>query len=94
MKANEILLAVYNDKPVLEKVMKSINEYSVNLKSMEQLKQDCKDIEKHVKDTFGINANTLKELVKVCGSNHCNLDEKIEYLDTLKLFTQENDKVV
>lgn len=35
MKSIEILRAVYNDKEVLKKVKKSIDDYALNLKSMD-----------------------------------------------------------
>jgi len=65
MKTNEILTAIYNDKKVLKKVKKSVEEYTTNLKLIEQLKQDSKDIEKHVKDVYELSANAFKKIARV-----------------------------
>jgi uncharacterized protein (UPF0147 family) len=50
MKKVELLRAIYNDKEMLKKIRKSIDEYATNLKSMDQLKRDSREIEKFVKD--------------------------------------------
>lgn len=52
MKQVELLRAIYNDKEVLKKIRKSIDEYALNQKSMDQLKRDSKEIEKHIKEAL------------------------------------------
>lgn len=61
MKNVEILRAVYNDKTVLTKIHKSIEEYVTNIRSMDQLKTDCKDIETHIKETYGLSPALFKK---------------------------------
>lgn len=84
MKTHEILTAIYNDKEVLKKVKKSVEEYSINLRSMEQLRQDSKDIEKYVKDTYGIGATVFKKIVKSSMVQNDNVDELIEELQMIR----------
>ena len=81
---HEILTAIYNDKEVLKKVKKSVEEYSINLRSMEQLRQDSKDIEKYVKDTYGIGATVFKKIVKSSMVQNDNVDELIEELQMIR----------
>ncbi len=84
MKTAEILRAVYNDKTVLKKVQKSIEEYSVNLRSMEQLKNDSKDIEKHVKDTYGLSPAIFKKIVKASLTVNDVTDEVVEEMELIR----------
>lgn len=45
MKTVELLRAVYNNKETLKKIRKSVDEYATNMKSMDQLKRDSREIE-------------------------------------------------
>lgn len=84
MKTHEILTAIYNDKDVLKKIKKSVEEYSLNLRSMDQLRQDCKDIEKHVKEAYGVGATVFKKIVKSSMTHNDNVDELIEELQMIR----------
>lgn len=84
MKSTEILRAVYNDKNVLKKVKQSIDEYATNLKSMDQLKNDCKDIEAHVKDTYGVPPTIFKKIVKASIVVNDVTDEVVEELELIR----------
>lgn len=84
MKTIEILRAIYNDKEVLKKIHKSVEEYSINLKSMDQLKRDSKDIEKHIKETYGISPTIFKKIVKASLSQNDTTDEIVDELQLIK----------
>ena len=84
MKSSEILRAVYNDKEVLKKIRKSVDEYAINLKSMDQLKRDSKDIENHVKETYGLPSAMFKKIIKVSLAMTDNVDEVIDELDLIR----------
>ncbi|TXI93622.1 MAG: hypothetical protein E6Q33_02600 [Neisseriales bacterium] len=88
MKTNEILTAIYNDKEVLNKVKKSVEEYSTNLRSMEQLKQDCKDIEKHIKDAYGLSATVFKKIAKATMIINDNTKEVVDEIETIQLIAE------
>ena len=64
MKQVELLRAIYNDKSILKKIRKSIDEYALNQRSMDQLKLDSKEIEKYIKETYNISATLFKKIVK------------------------------
>ena len=84
MKSTEILRAIYNDKAVLKKLKKSIDEYATNLKSMGQLKQDTKDIEKFIKETYGITPTLFKKIVKSSMTHNDNTEEVVEELELIR----------
>ena len=84
MKSSEILRAVYNDKEVLKKIRKSVDENAINLKSMDQLKRDSKDIENHVKETYGLPSAMFKKIIKVSLAMTDNVDEVIDELDLIR----------
>ena len=84
MKSSEILRAVYNDKEVLKKIRKSVDEHAINLKSMDQLKRDSKDIENHVKETYGLPSTMFKKIVKASLAMTDNVDEVIDELDLIR----------
>ncbi len=89
MKPIEILRAVYNDKEVLKKIRKSINEYTVNLHSMEQLKRDSKEIETFVKETYGLTPSMFKKIVKATMTQNDNVDEVIDELQMIREIAKE-----
>ena len=64
MKSTKTLRAIVNDKAILKKLKKSIDECAINLRSMEQLKKDSKEIEAYVKETFGLTPVLFKKIVK------------------------------
>lgn len=84
MKNVEILRAVYNDKEVLKKIRKSIDEYAINLKSMDQLKLDSKEIEAYVKETYGLTPAMFKKIVKASVAKSDNVDEVIDELQMIR----------
>ena len=88
MKTNEILTAIYNDREVLKKVKKSVEEYTTNLRSMDQLKQDSKDIEKHIKEAYGLPANAFKKICKATLIVNDNTNEVIDELETIKMVAE------
>ena len=79
----EILHAIYNDKEILSELHKSIQEYAINLKSMDQLKLDSKDIEKFVKDNYRISPTLFKKIVKLSCEEDSNLEEVIDELQII-----------
>lgn len=83
MKSTEILRAVYNDKEVLTKVKKSIDEYALNLKSMDQLKRDSKEIETHVKETYGLSPTIFKKIVKASLTQNDTVDDVVDELQMI-----------
>jgi hypothetical protein len=83
MKSTEILRAVYNDKEVLKKVKKSIDDYALNLKSMDQLKLDSKEIETHVKETYGLSPTLFKKIVKASLTQNDTVDEVVDELQMI-----------
>ncbi|MFN7094690.1 MAG: hypothetical protein ACK4M7_04925 [Burkholderiales bacterium] len=91
MKSIEILRAVYNDKEVLKKIRKSIDEYALNLKSMEQLKRDSKEIEAYIKETYNITPTTFKKIVKSSMANNDNIDEVIDELQMIRDIAKEEN---
>ncbi len=84
MKNLEILRAVYNDKEVLKKLHKSIAEYVINMRSMDQLKNDSKEIEKYIKETYNISPTVFKKIVKANMTTSDNTDETIEELEIIR----------
>ena len=83
MKTIEILTAVYNDKEVLTTIHKSIDEYSINLRSMDQLKRDTKDIETYIKEKYKISPTVFKKIVKAKMSDNSNVDTVIDELQLI-----------
>lgn len=92
MKQVELLRAIYNDKEVLKKIRKSIDEYALNQKSMDQLKRDSKEIEKHIKETYGIPATLFKKIVKASLTQNDNTDEIIDELQMIQEIAKPEDK--
>lgn len=92
MKQIELLRAIYNDKEVLKKIRKSIDEYALNQKSMDQLKQDSKEIEKHVKEAYGIPTTLFKKIVKASLSQNDNTDEIIDELQMIQEIAKAGDE--
>ena len=84
MKAVELLRAVYNDKEVLKKIRKSVDEYAINLKSMDQLKRDSKEIEAYIKETYGITPTMFKKIVKASLVETDNVEEVIDELQLIR----------
>ena len=84
MKSTELLRAIYNDKEVLKKIRKSIDEYAINQKSMDQLKLDSKEIEKYVKETYQITPTMFKKIVKATLSVNDNVDEIIDEMQLIR----------
>ncbi len=89
MKSTELLRAIYNDKEVLKKIRKSIDEYAINQKSMEQLKVDSKEIEKYVKETYQITPTMFKKIVKATLSVNDNVDEIIDEMQLIRDIAKE-----
>jgi hypothetical protein len=92
MKNIELLRAVYNDKEVLKKIRKSIDEYALNHKSMDQLKLDSKEIETYVKETYGIPTTLFKKIVKATLSQNDNTDEIIDEMQMIQEIAKAQDK--
>ena len=89
MKSTELLRAIYNDKEVLKKIRKSIDEYAINQKSMDQLKLDSKEIEKYVKETYQITPTMFKKIVKTTLSVNDNVDEIIDEMQLIRDIAKE-----
>lgn len=89
MKSTELLRAIYNDKEVLKKIRKSIDEYAINQKSMDQLKSDSKEIEKYVKETYQLTPTMFKKLVKATLSVNDNVDEIIDEIQLIRDIAKE-----
>jgi hypothetical protein len=89
MKSTELLRAIYNDKEVLKKIRKSIDEYAINQKSMDQLKSDSKEIEKYVKETYQLTPTMFKKLVKATLSVNDNVDEIIDEMQLIRDIAKE-----
>lgn len=84
MKPLELLRAIFNDKAVLKKIHKSVDEYAINLKSMEQLKRDSKEIETYIKETYKLTPTMFKKIVKSRMSENDNVDEVIDELQIIR----------
>jgi hypothetical protein len=91
MKTIEILRAIYNDKPVLKKFKQSMEEYTLNLRSMEQLRNDSKEIEKFIKETYGITPGLFKKIVKSSLTQNDNTDEIIDELQMIREIAKAED---
>ncbi len=89
MKSTELLRAIYNDKEVLKKIRKSIDEYAINQKSMVQLKSDSKEIEKYVKETYQLTPTMFKKLVKATLAVNDNVDEIIDEMQLIRDIAKE-----
>jgi hypothetical protein len=89
MKSTELLRAIYNDKEVLKKIRKSIDEYAINQKSMDQLKSDSKEIEKYVKETYQITPTMFKKIVKATLTVNDNVDEIIDEMQLIRDIAKE-----
>jgi len=84
MKSLELLRAIFNDKIVLKKIHKSVDEYAINLKSMEQLKRDSREIETYIKETYKITPTMFKKIVKSRMAENDNVDEVIDELQIIR----------
>lgn len=84
MKNTDILRAIYNDKAVLKKLKKSLDEYCINIKSMDQLKRDSKEIEGFVKETYGVSPNLFKKIVKASMTINDVTDEIVEEMEMIR----------
>lgn len=84
MKNVDILRAVYNDKNILKKIRKSIEEYALNLKAVDQFKQDSKEIEIFIKETYGITPTLFKKIVKSSITQDDNTDEVIDEITMIR----------
>lgn len=84
MKQIEILRALYNDKEVLKKVKKSVDEYAISIRSMDQLKNDCKEIEKYIKETYNLSPMTFKKIVKASMTTNDNTDDIVYELEMIR----------
>jgi acetyl-CoA carboxylase carboxyltransferase component len=89
MKSTELLRAIYNDKEVLKKIRKSIDEYAINQKSMDQLKSDSKEIEKYVKETYHITPTMFKKIFKATLTVNDNVDEIIDEMQLIRDIAKE-----
>jgi len=83
MKPLITLRAVYNNKEVLKNFRKSIGEYALNLRSMEQLKRDSREIETYIKETYDISPTTFKKIVKASMVENDNVEETIDELQLI-----------
>ena len=84
MKSVELLRAVYNDKEILKKIRKSVDEYALNFKSMDQLKNDSKEIETYVKETYKITPTMFKKIVKASMAQNDNVEEVIDEMQLIR----------
>ena len=84
MKSLELLKAIYNDKAVLKQIHKSVNEYATNMKSMEQLKRDSKEIETYIKDTYKLTPAMFKKIVTSSMREDDNVDDIIDELQIIR----------
>ena len=84
MKSLELLKAIYNDKAVLKQIHKSVSEYATNMKSMEQLKRDSKEIETYIKDTYKLTPAMFKKIVKSSMREDDNVDDIIDELQIIR----------
>ena len=89
MKATELLRAIYNDKEVLKKIRKSVDEYAINQRSMDQLKNDSKEIEKYVKEIYQITPAMFKKIVKANLTVNDNVDEIIDEMQLIRDIAKE-----
>ena len=91
MKTAELLRAILNDGTVLNKIKKSIDEYSTNIKSMEQLKRDSKEIEVFVKETYGLPSTIFKKIVKASLTVNDTVDEVVDELQLINEIARKTD---
>lgn len=91
MKTAELLRAILNDGTVLNKIKKSIDEYSTNIKSMDQLKRDSKEIEVFVKETYGLPSTIFKKIVKASLTVNDTVDEVVDELQLINEIARKAD---
>jgi hypothetical protein len=91
MKTAELLRAILNDGTVLNKIKKSIDEYSTNIKSMDQLKRDSKEIEVFVKETYGLPSTIFKKIVKASLTVNDTVDEVVDELQLINEIARKTD---
>ena len=91
MKTAELLRAILNDGTVLKEIKKSIDEYSTNIKSMDQLKRDSKEIEAFVKETYGLPSTIFKKIVKASLTVNDTVDEVVDELQLINEIARKAD---
>ena len=91
MKTAELLRAILNDGTVLNKIKKSIDEYSTNIKSMDQLKRDSKEIEVFVKETYGLPSTIFKKIVKASLTVNDTVNEVVDELQLINEIARKTD---
>ena len=89
MKNVQLLQAIYNDKEMLKKIHKSLDEYITNMRSMEQLRRDSKDIENHIKERYKITPTLFKKLAKAMTTQNDTTDEVIDELQLIRDIAQK-----
>ena len=91
MKTAELLRAILNDGTVLKKIKKSIEGYSTNIKSMDQLKRDSKEIEVFVKETYGLPSTIFKKIVKASLTVNDTVNEVVDELQLINEIARKTD---
>lgn len=91
MKTAELLRAILNDGTVLKKIKKSIDEYSTNIKSMDQLKRDSKEIEVFIKETYGLPSTIFKKIVKASLTVNDTVNEVVDELQLINEIARKTD---
>ena len=88
-KANQILFAIYNDKPLLKELSKSVEQYIASTHSLNQTKRDMKEIENYVKEKFTLTPALFKQIIKFAQSEESRTEEEIEKLSVLEEIAKE-----
>lgn len=88
-KANQILFAIYNDKPLLKELSKSVDQYVAATHSLNQTKQDMKEIEAYVKEKFTLTPALFRQIIKFTQSEESRAEEEIEKLSVLEDIAKE-----
>ena len=88
-KANQILFAIYNDKPLLKELSKSVEQYIASTHSLNQTKRDLKEIENYVKEKFTLTPTLFKQIIKSTQSEESRTEEEIERLSVLEDIAKE-----
>lgn len=92
-KSNQILFAIYNDKPLLKELSKSVEQYIASGHSLSQTKQDMKEIENYVKEKFSLTPSLFKQIIKFTQSEDSLANEEIEKLSVLEDIAKELNSV-
>ena len=89
-KVNQLLFAIYNDKPLLKELSKSVEQYIAANHSLNQTKQDMKEIETYVKEKFTLTPALFKQIIKHAQqSDESKTEEEIEKLSVLEDIAKE-----